>query len=121
MEIGKVEVLLKEFDDHRKAIKGMIGDLEALKEHVDRILPTNLEARYIRFFEEKIKTITSLFNALLEMRKEIARSVKEEIEIRRKLERGDSEYDLEDVFNVREFADKIDDFKQVQRKLRDKV
>jgi hypothetical protein len=121
MEIGKVENLLKEYDDHRIALKTMIKDLEALKEHVDKILPTNLESRYIRFFEEKIKTITALFGALLEMRKEIARSVKEEIEIRRKLERGESEYELEDVFNVRDFATKIDDFKDEQKKLRAKV
>jgi hypothetical protein len=113
--------LLKEYDDHRDAIKVMIKDLEALKENIDRIIPTTLEARYVRFFEEKIKTITSLFNALLEMRKEIARSVKEEIEIRRKVERTDSDYELEDIFNVRDFADKIDDFKEEQKKLRSKV
>jgi len=99
----------------------MIKDLEGIKEHVDKIIPMNLEARYIRFFEEKIKTVTSLFTALLEMRKEIAKSVKEEIEIRRKVERSDAEYDLEDVFNVRDFADKIDEFKQEQTKLRSKV
>ena len=121
MDLLKVEELLKEYDDHRDAIKMMIKDLEALKENIDRIIPTTLEARYVRFFEEKIKTITSLFNALLEMRKEIARSVKEEIEIRRKVERNDSDYELEDIFNVRDFADKIDDFKEEQRKLRSNV
>jgi len=121
MDLLKVGELLKEYDDHRDAIKMMIKDLEALKENIDRIIPTTLEARYVRFFEEKIKTITSLFNALLEMRKEIARSVKEEIEIRRKVERSDSDYELEDIFNVRDFADKIDDFKEEQRKLRSKV
>jgi len=121
MDIGKVEELLQEYTDHRVALKVMIVDLEKLKEHIDKIIPTNLEARYIRFFEEKIKTVTSLFTALLEMRKEIAKSVKEEIEIRRKVERSDSEYDLEDVFNVREFADKIDTFKAEQKKVRAKV
>ena len=121
MDIGKVESLLEEYDDHRKAIKVMIKDLEALKENIDKIIPTTLEARYVRYFEEKIKTVTALFNSLLDMRKEIARSVKEEIEIRRKVERGESEYDLEDVFNVREFANKIDDFKEKQKKLREKV
>lgn len=121
MDIGKVETLLKEYDDHRDAIKIMIVDLEGLKVNIEKLIPTQLDARHIRFFEEKIKAITSLFSTLLEMRKEIAKSVKEEIEIRRKVERSDSEYDLEDVFNVRDFADKIDDFKQEQKKLRDKV
>jgi hypothetical protein len=121
MDIGKVEELLAEYDDHRKAIREMIKDLEAIKEKVDRIIPDALEARYVRFFEEKIKTVTSLFNSLLDMRKEIARSIKEEIEIRRKVDKSDSDYELEDIFNVRDFADKIDDFKQEQRKLRNKI
>jgi hypothetical protein len=121
MDISKVEQLLAEYDDHRKAIREMIKDLEAIKEKVDRIIPDALEARYVRFFEEKIKTVTSLFNSLLDMRKEIARSIKEEIEIRRKVDKSDSDYELEDIFNVRDFADKIDDFKQEQRKLRNKI
>jgi len=121
MDIGKAQELLKEYDDHRDAIKLMIVDLEGLKVNIEKLIPTQLDARHIRFFEEKIKAITSLFSTLLEMRKEIAKSVKEEIEIRRKVERSDSEYDLEDVFNVREFADKIDDFKQEQKKLRSKI
>ena len=99
MDLIKVDELLKEYDEHRIAIKVMIADLEALKDNIDRIIPTTLEARYVRFFEEKIKTVTSLFNALLEMRKEIARSVKEEIEIRRKVDKGESQYDIEEIFN----------------------
>ena len=121
MDLIKVEELLKEYDEHRIEIKVMIVDLEALKENIDKIIPTSLEARYVRFFEEKIKTVTSLFNSLLEMRKEIARSVKEEIEIRRKVDKGESDYDLEDIFNVRDFADKIDDFKQIQRDKREEI
>jgi len=121
MDIQEVAGLLAEFDDHRIAIKVMIKDLEEIKQHVDKILPASLDARYIRFFEEKIKTITALFNALLEMRKEIARSVREEIEIRRKLHKGENAFELEDVFNVRDFADKIDQFKVTQEKMRSKV
>jgi len=121
MDTIKVDELLEEYDEHRKAIKIMIKDLEDLKVNIDKIIPTSLEARYVRFFEEKIKTVTSLFNTLLEMRKEIARSVKEEIEIRRKVDKGETQYEMEDFFNVRDFANKIDDFKQEQKKLREKV
>lgn len=121
MDTIKVDELLEEYDEHRKAIKIMIKDLEDLKVNIDKIIPTSLEARYVRFFEEKIKTVTSLFNTLLEMRKEIARSVREEIEIRRKVDKGETQYEMEDFFNVRDFANKIDDFKQEQKKLREKV
>ena len=121
MDSKQVEGLLEEYDDHRKAIKVMIKDLEGIKDMVDTIIPKTMEARYIRFFEEKIKTITALFNALLEMRKEVARSVREEIEIRRKLDTGDNTFEIEDVFNVRDFADKIDEFKQKQQKMKEKL
>jgi type IV secretory pathway VirB4 component len=121
MDTLKIEELLTEFDDHRVALKLMVKDIEAIKEHVDRLIPTNLDARYIRFFEEKVKAITSLFSTLLEMRKEIARSVREEIEIRRKVEKGESEYDIDTLFNIRDFADKIDDFKKEQEKIREKI
>ncbi len=122
MDLLKAEELLKEYDEHRNAIKVMIADLEKIKENVDRIIPTSLEARYIRFFEEKIKTVTALFSALLEMRKEIARSIKEEIEIRRKLDKADvSEYDLDDILNVRDLADRVDEFQKEKEKLRKEI
>ena len=121
MDLIKVDELLKEYDEHRIAIKVMIADLEALKDNIDRIIPTTLEARYVRFFEEKIKTVTSLFNALLEMRKEIARSVKEEIEIRRKVDKGESQYDIEEIFNISDLADKVDAFQKEKDKMREKI
>ena len=121
MDTFVVEELLKEYNEHRAAIKVMIVDLEVLKANIDKIIPTSLEARYVRFFEEKIKTVTSLFGALLEMRKEIARSVKEELEIRRKIDKGDSEYDIEEMFNVRDFAEKVDEFQKEKDKMREKI
>jgi type IV secretory pathway VirB4 component len=121
MDIIKIEELLKEYDEHRAAIKIMVADLEKIKEHVDKLLPMNLDVRYLRFFEEKVKAVTSLFTTLLEMRKEIARSVREEIEIRRKVDKGEGEFDLDDLVNVRDMADKIEEFKDQQKKLRDKL
>ncbi|MCK5602494.1 hypothetical protein KAR91_11505 [Candidatus Pacearchaeota archaeon] len=121
MDIARAEKLLLEYDEHRDAIKVMIKDLEDIKGKIDTIIPTTLEARYVRFFEEKIKTITSLFSTLLEMRKEIARSVREEIEIRRKMEKSQSEFEIEDFFDVRDLADKVDEFKKQKEKLREDI
>ncbi|MHA1872736.1 MAG: hypothetical protein ACTSVB_01370, partial [Candidatus Heimdallarchaeaceae archaeon] len=85
MELKQVEHLLEEFNDHRVAIKEMIDELNVIKKNIDRLIPASLDARYIRFFEEKVKSITNLFNSLLDMRKEIVKSVREEIDLRRKL------------------------------------
>ena len=117
----RIDFLLKEYDDHRDAIKSMITDLEKIRERIDTLIPDNLDARYMRFFEEKVKSMTGLFNALLEMRKEIAKSVKDEIEIRRRIKGDDdSMLDIEDMLDVRSMADKIDQFKQQTTKVQER-
>ena len=121
MELKQVEHLLEEFNDHRVAIKEMIDELNVIKKNIDRLIPASLDARYIRFFEEKVKSITNLFNSLLDMRKEIVKSVREEIDLRRKLDVGDGNYDLENIIDIRKVAEKVEDFKAEQRKFKDKI
>ena len=115
----KIEELLKEFDTHRDEIKKMISELEDIRSKVDTLFPTSLDARYVRFFEEKVKSVTGLFNSLLEMRKEIAKSVKDEIEIRRKIKNAESDLDVEDLLDVRKMARKIDDFAKKKKQLQE--
>jgi len=121
MEKEHVEKLLVEFEDHRDAIKEMIEELNTIKKSIDRLIPTTLDARYIRFFEEKVKTITALFNSLLEMRKEITKSVREEIEIRRKVHSKDGIEDIEELIDVRKVAKKVESFKEDQQKFKDNI
>lgn len=116
----KINSLLGEYDDHRDAIKNMIVDLEKIRENIDKLIPDTLEARYIRFFEEKIKTITALFNSLLEMRKEIAKSVKDEIDIRRRIKDKNEMIDIEGLLDVRSMAKTIDEFKITTDKIKSK-
>jgi len=116
----RIDLLLKEFDEHRHAIKEMISQMEEIRNKVDRLIPMNLDARYIRFFEEKVKSITNLFSTLLEMRKEITKSVKDEIELRRKLEKvGKPLDDLLQSLDVRSIALQVEEIAQDQRKKRE--
>lgn len=112
--------LLKEFNTHRLEINKMINELEDIRSKVDTLIPTSLDARFIRFFEEKIKSITGLFNSLLDMRKEIAKSIKDEIDIRRRLTTSDKMIDIEDMLDVRKMVGKIDEFKKVKDKIQEK-
>ena len=121
MEKQHAERLLEEFEDHRKAIKEMIVELNAIKANIDRLIPTTLDARYIRFFEEKVKSITQLFNSLLEMRKEITKSVREEIDLRRKIDVKDGIDDIEDLIDIRKVAEKVEGFKVEQQKFKDQI
>lgn len=113
----RIEFLLKEYDDHRDAIKSMIVDLEKIRVRIDTLIPDSLDQRYMRFFEEKVKSITGLFNSLLEMRKEIAKSVKDEIEIRRRVKSDEDQIDIEDMLDVRSMAIKIDKFREETQKV----
>jgi len=116
-----LDELLAEYREHRLEIKKMIKELDDIKEKIDRLIPTSLDARYLRFFEEKVKTITSLFNALLDMRKEITKSVKEEIEIRRKVTTKSGEEEIEDLIDIRRAAEKIEEFKREQEEYKKKI
>ena len=108
----RINFLLAEYDEHRLAIKDMIEDLEKIRVKIDSLIPERLDARHMRFFEEKVKSITGLFNSLLEMRKEIAKSVKDEIEIRRRIKTDDDLIDVEDMLDIRSMAEKVDKFKE---------
>jgi hypothetical protein len=117
IEEEKYDDLLKEFIQHREAIKKMIVELESIMESVEKILPKTLDVRYMRFFEDKIKAITAFFGSLLDMRKEIVKSVKDEIELRKKLGGNDPALDVEKLLDIRAFASKVSDFQREKEKL----
>jgi hypothetical protein len=113
--------LLNEYLDHRAQIKILIVDLEHLRTRVETILPESYDKRYKFIFEEKIKAITTLFSTILEMRKEIAKSIKDEFELRKKLIRSDSLEDLEDMLDVRKIAARVDKFRQTEEQKGEKI
>jgi len=114
-----VKELLNEFKLHRMAIMEMIGDLEKIKRNIDRLIPERLDSRYVRFFEEKVKSITGLFNSLLDMRKELSKNLKDEIELRRKVDAEAEGKDISDIIDIRKIADKIEGFKRKQDALKE--
>jgi hypothetical protein len=77
-----IKELIDELRENRVALKQHIKDLENIKTNIDKLFPSTLDARYMRFFEEKVKTATQLFSSILETRKEIHKSLKDEIDIR---------------------------------------
>jgi len=108
--IDRIDLLLKEFAEQRESLAKMVSELESLKSKIDRLFPETLDKRYARFFEEKVKSATELFKAVLDIRKEIIKSLKDEIELRKKFEiRMDSDEDLEKFVDVRSLARKIED------------
>jgi len=109
--VAIINSLLSEFQDHRDAVMSMVTDIEKLQANMEKLIPDKLDARYIRFFEEKVKTVTEFFKTLLEMRKEVQKSLKDEIEIRRKINLDSKGISIEEMIDVRGVAKTIESFK----------
>jgi len=110
-----IDDLLEEYNNNRQELKKMIQDLEKVKEGIESLFPERFDVRYRRLFEEKVKAATELFKALLDMRKELSKSLKDEIEMRRKLDQQQEE-DMEVQFNVRALADAVDKMNKEKHK-----
>lgn len=108
METDKKILLIEEYSTQRSELHRMVEELERLKSGVEKIFPEKLDARYSRFFEEKIKTVTELFKAILDIRKEITKSIKDEIDLRNKYENGGDGTDDLDGYDIRSLAKRLE-------------
>lgn len=113
-----IQNLLEDFQIQRDAMNQMIEDVEKLKASIDALFPEKLDGRYAKLFEEKIKTAVSMFNVLLDIRKELLKTTKDEIEIRRKVS---GKGDLNDMIDVRKIAKSIESFDSKKKTLRRKT
>jgi hypothetical protein len=114
------ENLIEEFILQRNAIKEMIVDLEKIKTKIDTLFPEQLDKRYMRFFEEKIKSVTELFRVMLDMRKEIIKNTKDEFELRRKLNSSGDE-DIDGIFDIKKIAEKVERLRKEKEKMEQKI
>lgn len=112
-----IQNLLDDFQAQRLALLQMVTDVEALKINIDKLFPEKLDARYSRFFEDKVKTAVSMFNVLLDIRKELLKTTKDEIDIRRRVT---GKGDLNDLIDVRKLAKKIENFDGAKDRLQKK-
>lgn len=114
----KADQLLKEFKKQRDEIIKMVEEIEVLKANISKLFPERMDSRYSHFFEEKVKTMTAFFNVLLDMRKEIIKSLKDEFELRKKVDTGElKEEELEGILDIRKITDKITQFNKKKNKL----
>jgi hypothetical protein len=112
-----IQELLEDFSTQREALLQMVTDVEALKADIDKLFPEKMNVRYAKLFEEKIKTAVSMFNVLLDIRKELLKTTKDEIDIRRKVT---GKGDLNELIDVRKLASKIENMDKTKQKLKNK-
>jgi len=83
-ENDKINRLLDQFDENRQELKKTISELTELKENVLEMFPKKLDLRNKFILEERLKTLTEFHNVIFKYRQELNRTLKDEIEIRRK-------------------------------------
>lgn len=120
MELDSIIVnLLDEFQLQRTAIKDMVVEIEQLRVQVSQLFPETIDMRTRKFLEDKIKAMVGFYNVLLDMRKEISKSVKDELEFRRRM--TDDEFDPEDIdelLDISELSKKVEKFQQQKEELK---
>ena len=115
-----VERLLLEFKDQREQIKNMVDEVEKLRAQISLLFPESIDARTRKFLEDKIKTMVAFYNVLLDMRKEITKSLKDELDVRRRLEDGDELGDIAEMLDISDMARRVETFKKAKTDIQDK-
>jgi hypothetical protein len=111
--------LIEEYVEQKTKLKEMVIELEKLKIGIEKIFPEKLDVRYSRFLEEKIKAVTELFRGILDIRKEISKSIKEELELRSKYVDGNREDDENNIVgDIRSIARKLEQLNRDDEKLK---
>jgi hypothetical protein len=110
---GIVQTLLNEFEKQRNEIKDMVVEIEKMRVQVALLFPDVIDMRTRKFLEDKIKAMVGFYNVLLDMRKEISKSVKDELEFRRRI--TDDDFDpenIDELLDISELSKKVEKFQQ---------
>jgi len=112
----KISNLIDMFGNERIELSKMIDELTIIKKSISELFPETLNARNILFLQEKVKTVTELFKSILEIRKELIKSIKDEIDLRNKVKNVDDFSEILDKINVRDLAKKVKKFQDETEK-----
>jgi len=115
-----IYTLVDEFAKQRNSLNEMIIDLEKIKAKIDTLFPESMDKRYIRFFEEKMKAMTSLFGTILDIKKEIMKGLKTEIDLRKNLKSGEEDENIMEQFDIRKLAVKVEQLQKNNEKQKKK-
>lgn len=112
----KYTELLNELSTSRSKLTEMLNEIEQCKDTVLDVCKSNNDYRNRYAKEERLKTISTFYNLLLSTRQEYTRNIISEIDLRRKLEKGD---DGEVSIDIAKIAKQLEAAKKQQKKVED--
>lgn len=111
----KYQELLGELSNSRNKLTEMLNEIEDCKNAVlDTAKSNDYRNRYAK--EERIKTISAFYSLLLQTRQEYTRNIISEIDLRRKLEKGD---DKEVELDISKIAKQLESVRKKQKSIED--
>ena len=103
---SKIEELLNQFSSSREELVKYMADVDDIRSKVTEMFPANTTDYRNKFaLEEKLKAMSSFYATLLSIRQEFNKTIKDEIELRRKIGSGDS---AESGFDIRKIAEEVE-------------
>lgn len=113
--LDKYNELLNQLSDSRDKLTQMMTEIDECKGAVlDTAKSNDYRNRYAK--EERLKTISTFYSLALSMRQEYTRNIISEIELRRKLEKGD---DGDQTVDIVKIAKQLESIKKQQKKIDD--
>ena len=111
----KYNELLNQLSDSRDKLTQMMTEIDECKGAVlDTAKSNDYRNRYAK--EERLKTISTFYSLALSVRQEYTRNIISEIELRRKLEKGD---DGDQTVDIVKIAKQLESIKKQQKKIDD--
>jgi len=99
----KIDALLDQYEKNRVDLKNKLTNLEQLSCDVNNMFPKNTDFRNRYILDDKLKVMSHFYSTMLSFTQEINRSIKDEIEIRRRNSKG-----VEEDFDIRKVAKILD-------------
>ena len=111
--LDKYNELLNQLSDSRDKLTQMMSEIDECKSAVlDTAKSNDYRNRYAK--EERLKTISTFYGLALSVRQEYTRNIISEIELRRKLEKGDDGDQTVDIIKI---AKQLESIKKQQIKM----
>lgn len=111
--LDKYNELLNQLSDSRDKLTQMMSEIDECKSAVlDTAKSNDYRNRYAK--EERLKTISTFYGLALSVRQEYTRNIISEIELRRKLEKGDDGDQTVDIIKI---AKQLESIKKQQTKM----
>ena len=100
----KIGELIDSLRGSRDSLSGDIESVLAVRDHLISMFPDKPDFRNKHAYEDKLKTMSSIYSCLLNLRQEYNKTIINEIDIRRRLS-GEKK---ENIVDIRKLAEDID-------------